>query len=129
MTAALDDFDPVIQAAVRDRHRRHWMHHDPQSIAAIFEALADWQIPPKEELRCLSHPTVVRAWAGDDLHPISLAQWIASSIPGAQLVEVDRTLYHDLDKDASSLAECISLLDQISEARRDTGDHESPVRI
>jgi pimeloyl-ACP methyl ester carboxylesterase len=114
MQMALSDLPSDVALQVRARYEPHWQRQEAQSIATIFQALSNWRIPSFEALRKLPHHALVRGWPGDIVHPLSLAEWIASALPHGHMVLVDRALHYDVARDRVSLAECIARLRQLN---------------
>jgi pimeloyl-ACP methyl ester carboxylesterase len=114
MMTAMEAMEPGARFAFSERYREHWLRHETRSIAVTFQALATWRCPPADALARLTQRAVVRSWRGDELHPWALAEWTASVIPQARLVQVDRSLHYDIARDSSSLAECVASLDETS---------------
>jgi pimeloyl-ACP methyl ester carboxylesterase len=110
MEDSLQDLPIGTRARINERYQRHWQTHEPTSIATIFRALPDWHLPEPASLAKLDVPVVVRAWEGDPIHPLALAEELVSTLPEAQLVRIDRRLHYDVDQDASSVAACLNLL-------------------
>ncbi|MBZ0278090.1 MAG: alpha/beta hydrolase [Anaerolineae bacterium] len=88
----------LAASAVRQRDELGWpqpvidavasMHgsHDPASFAAACMTVMHWILMPNlDPLKTVSCPTCIIGWEGDPLHPFSLAQSYAATIPNAHL--------------------------------------------
>ena len=67
----------------------YFRSHDPASLAAACNEVADWVILDSlDTLRSLACPTCIIAWGQDLIHPVALAQAMAERIPVARLTVV-----------------------------------------
>jgi hypothetical protein len=110
MWTALAGVPRDVARLVRARYERHWRAHDAERLALMLTALSEWRAPSFHELERLTQHALVRAWPGDDVHPLSLAERIVAALPNARLVVVDRALHYDVARDQASLAHCFARL-------------------
>lgn len=72
---------PALVDAVLDEVGRS----SSTDLAAPLRGAALSDLPSLERLRSIEAPTLVLAWSGDRSHPVSVAQTLASTLPGAEL--------------------------------------------
>jgi len=58
---------------------------DPERLAAVLRGTVGANYPERDRLVSLDIPTLVLAWTGDPVHPVSAAEEVVSLIPNAQL--------------------------------------------
>lgn len=90
---------PVPEA----RMLRDLASHRPRSAHAVLRGLLDDDPPGQEEaaVRAMKMPALVIGHRHDPIHPLEDAQWLAKTMPRAELVEVasiltNRLRYRDL---------------------------------
>jgi len=67
------------------RMRDFVANDDPERLAAVLRGTVGANYPDRDTLISLDVPTLVLAWTGDPVHPVSAAEEVASLIPNAQL--------------------------------------------
>jgi 3-oxoadipate enol-lactonase len=58
---------------------------DPDRLALVMRGATEANLPDRDELTQIGLPTLILAWTGDPVHPISTAEELASVIPDAEL--------------------------------------------
>jgi pimeloyl-ACP methyl ester carboxylesterase len=59
-------------------------------LPSVMRGAASTDMPSREQLAGLDHPTLILAWDTDPVHPLSSAEMLAATLPNAQL-HVSRT--------------------------------------
>jgi pimeloyl-ACP methyl ester carboxylesterase len=59
---------------------------DSTAVPYVFRGAAASDLPPHDALRAIRVPALVLAWNGDDGHPVSTAEHLATDLPDARLV-------------------------------------------
>lgn len=73
--------DPAVAAVARN-----FSSHNPSSIATACRTVVQWVLfDDLSPLKTLPFPVCIIAWPGDPLHPLSLAERMATSFPKAHL--------------------------------------------
>jgi len=75
-----------IAARVQRVLVRHLARADERAVAAALAGAAHSDLPPAEDLAHIDVPTLILAWRGDPIHPVSTAERLAENMPGAELV-------------------------------------------
>jgi len=65
---------------------RHLATADERAVAAALAGAAQSDLPLAEDLARIDVPTLILAWRGDPIHPISTAERLAEVMPDAELV-------------------------------------------
>ncbi len=58
---------------------------DPDRLALVMRGAAEANLPDRAELAQVGVPTLILAWTGDPVHPLSTAEELAALLPGAEL--------------------------------------------
>lgn len=58
-------------------------------LRAVLKGAVASDLPPLEHLEQLQQPTLLLAWRGDPIHPLSSAQLLAGHMPNAELRVID----------------------------------------
>ena len=58
-------------------------------LTAVLQGAMASDLPAPEQLRRLQQPTLILAWRGDSIHPLSSAQMLAEHLPNAELRIID----------------------------------------
>lgn len=59
---------------------------DANMLPLVLRGAALTNMPPREDLRALTMPTLILAWTGDPSHPVSTAETIAELLPNSRLM-------------------------------------------
>ena len=59
--------------------------HDPLSLATACETCINWTIDDMDQIANLTMPACIIAWPDDLLHPLALAEQVASTLPDARM--------------------------------------------
>jgi 3-oxoadipate enol-lactonase len=59
---------------------------DAAVVTQIFRGAGLCDLPARDEIRKLTMPALILAWAGDSIHPVSTAEELHKLMPGSQLV-------------------------------------------
>ncbi len=59
--------------------------HDPLSLATACETTIRWVLPDLAQAAGLDAPACVIGWPNDTLHPFTLAEQVAATLPNARL--------------------------------------------
>jgi pimeloyl-ACP methyl ester carboxylesterase len=54
-------------------------------LPSVLRGAATTDLPPAEALAALTHPTLILAWDTDPVHPLSSAEYLAATMPGATM--------------------------------------------
>jgi 3-oxoadipate enol-lactonase len=54
-------------------------------LPAVFRGAADSVLPDDDQLRAITHPTLVLAWETDPSHPVETAEYLAERLPNSTL--------------------------------------------
>lgn len=73
--------DPVYRS-LRAEGLRGW---EPSRLARAMRGASRAQLPPREDIAAITCPTLVLAWSGDPVHPVSTADELASLITSAEV--------------------------------------------
>lgn len=75
-----------IVSRVQQALVRHLARADERAVAAALSGAAQSDLPAAAELARIQAPTLILAWRGDPIHPISTAERLAEVMPDAELV-------------------------------------------
>jgi pimeloyl-ACP methyl ester carboxylesterase len=64
---------------------QHLARADARAVATAMRGAADSDLPDRDALRALRIPTLILAWRGDPVHPVSTATQLAELLPRAEL--------------------------------------------
>lgn len=70
----------------RQARREQFAGADTAALARVMRGAAHSDLPPLETFASVTVPALILSWAGDSGHPVSTAEALASTIPGAELV-------------------------------------------
>lgn len=59
--------------------------HDPASLATACETCINWTIDDMDQVAKLTMPACIIGWPDDLLHPLALAEQVASTLPDARM--------------------------------------------
>ncbi len=76
----------VAQSGAANNLGQVYASLDTTSLPLVLRGAAQTNLPPREDLRALTMPTLILAWTGDPGHPISTAETIAEQAPNSRLV-------------------------------------------
>jgi 3-oxoadipate enol-lactonase len=66
-----------VEAATRE-----W---DPRRLAAVLRDARTADLPPRAQVAAIRVPTLILAWTGDAVHPVSAAEELAATLPSATM--------------------------------------------
>jgi len=70
---------------VRDRQAAALRAWDTDRLAVVMRGAAQADLPSRERLAAIAVPTMILAWPGDPVHPLSTAEQLADLIPQSTL--------------------------------------------
>jgi pimeloyl-ACP methyl ester carboxylesterase len=70
---------------VRDHQAAALRAWDTDRLAVVMRGAAQADLPPRERLAAIAVPTMILAWSGDPVHPLSTAEQLADLIPRSTL--------------------------------------------
>lgn len=89
--AAVAPPDPLLEDSdYRERRAAGLRSWDPGRLAQAMRGAARAQLPDRSAIATITCPTLVLAWTGDPVHPVSTAEELARLLPHAE-VHIDST--------------------------------------
>jgi len=81
---------PVPDPYVGDEERRARVEAgmrswDPERLAHVMQGAAYANFPDRDAVAAITTPTLILAWTGDPVHPMSTAEELAGLIPHARM--------------------------------------------
>ena len=84
--AAVDPPDPYVgddeRRARQDAFTRSW---DPARLAHVLRGATRANLPERDAIATLTVPTLILAWTGDPIHPVTTADELARLLPHAEV--------------------------------------------
>ena len=78
--------DPYVgDEARRDRQAEWSRSWDPARLAHVMRGATRANLPAREVIATLTMPTLILAWTGDPIHPVSTADELARLLPHAEV--------------------------------------------
>ena len=78
--------DPLAgDPTIRDRQAAMTRAWEPARLAHVMRGATHADLPDREDIAAVSAPTLILAWTGDPVHPISTAVELAELMPDATL--------------------------------------------
>lgn len=84
--AELDPPDPFVGDTARRELQAQWTRSwDPDRLAQVMRGATTANLPDRAAIAEIALPTLILAWTGDPIHPVSTAEELAGLIPHAEL--------------------------------------------
>ena len=82
-TAPPDPF--ADNAEWRNRQAAATRSWDPKRLALVLAGATTANLPDREQIKSITVPSLILAWTGDPIHPVSTAEELAELLPDASL--------------------------------------------